>query len=172
MENYPEVLATKRAWRNAERQKDGTPEDRKALADTLRAGRQHTQPKKSLWKWLFPMVLLFIIQGNANAYTASWYGANDTIDPWKHTTTANGERFNENALTAASWKYPMGTKILVTNIKNGKSVIVRINDRGPGKHLYKKGRIVDLTKGAFMKIADLKDGVIKIKVKRILITVQ
>lgn len=97
--------------------------------------------------------------------TASWYGTTgDTTDPWKHTTTANGEHFDENALTAASWGYKFGTRVKVTNLRNGKSVIVRINDRGPGKKLYRNGRIIDLTRGSFARLAALRDGVIPIKV--------
>lgn len=104
-----------------------------------------------------------------SAQTASWYGTTgDTCDPWKHTTTANGERFNENAMTAASWKYPLGSKVKVTNLRNHKSVIVRINDRGPGKRLYRKGRVIDLTRGSFAKLAALRDGVIPIKTELLL----
>lgn len=104
------------------------------------------------------------ISKHCHADTASWYGTTgDHTDPWKHTTTANGEHFNEKALTAASWKYAIGSTVKVTNLKNNKSVIVRINDRGPGKRLVKKGRIIDLTRGSFAKIADLRDGVIPIK---------
>lgn len=100
-----------------------------------------------------------------HAYTASWYSLNDPSDPWLHVTTASGQHFNENALTAASWKYPLGSVIKVTNLINKKSVVVLINDRGPAKYLYRKGRVIDLTKEAFSKIADLKDGVIKISLE-------
>lgn len=96
--------------------------------------------------------------------TASWYAQyGDNTDPWIHTTTANGDKFNENALTAASWKYPLGSIVRVTNIRNGKSVVVKCNDHGPSKRLYAKGRTMDLTKGAFSRIADLNLGVIPIK---------
>lgn len=79
--------------------------------------------------------------------------------------TASGERFNENALTAAMWGVPFGTLVRVTNLANGKSVVVRITDRGPSKRLVKIGRIIDLSKMAFKRIASLKDGVIKVKVE-------
>lgn len=106
----------------------------------------------------------FIAKHCHGAETASWYGiTGDHCDSWKHTTTANGEHFNEYALTAASWKYPLGSFVKVTNTRNHKYVIVRINDRGPGKHLYRKGRIIDLTRGSFARIASLRDGVIPIK---------
>jgi rare lipoprotein A len=58
--------------------------------------------------------------------------------------TANGERFNPNGLTAAHRTLPFGTKVRVTNSKSGRSVVVRINDRGPFIH----GRIIDLAMGA------------------------
>jgi rare lipoprotein A len=98
--------------------------------------------------------------------TASWYGiTEDHCDPWKHTVTASGEKFNENGLTAASWKFPINSHVRVTNLRNHKTVIVRINDRGPSKYLYRKGRVLDLTRGAFERIAPLSDGVIPIKME-------
>jgi rare lipoprotein A len=74
--------------------------------------------------------------------------------------TANGERFNPHGLTAAHRTLPFGTRVLVTNLRNGKSVIVRINDRGPFSH----GRVIDLSLGA-AKVVDLtRSGVAKVKV--------
>src|SRR4051794_14536630 len=70
---------------------------------------------------------------------ASWYG------PGFHgKKTANGERFNTHDLTAAHKTLPFGTKVRVTNEQTGKSVVVRINDRGP----YAHGRVIDLSKAA------------------------
>ncbi len=70
---------------------------------------------------------------------ASWYG------PGFHgRQTASGERFNQNALTAAHRSLPFGTRVRVTNARNGRSVVVRINDRGP--HI--RGRIIDLSRKA------------------------
>ena len=70
---------------------------------------------------------------------ASWYG------PGFHgRLTANGERFNTNAYPAAHKTLPFGTKVKVTNKKTGKSVVVRINDRGPFVH----GRVIDLSKAS------------------------
>ena len=120
-------------------------------------------------------LLLFLLGGCAQAqtlplpsrpYSASWYGVTgDTCDPWKHTRTASGEVFNENAMTGASWGFKFGTLLKVTNLGNGKSCIIKINDRGPGRRLYRKGRVLDLTRGSFQKIAKLSDGVIKIKIE-------
>jgi rare lipoprotein A len=70
--------------------------------------------------------------------------------------TANGENFDPNALTAASKTLPFNTRVRVTNPANGKSVVVRINDRGP----YVSGRCLDLTKAAFAAIASLGAGVL------------
>ena len=87
---------------------------------------------------------------------ASWYG------PGFHgRTTANGERYNQNALTAAHRSLPFGTKIKVTNMKNGRSVIVRINDRGP----YIGGRIVDLSAAAAQVIGMKSSGVAPVKLQ-------
>ena len=71
--------------------------------------------------------------------TASWYG------PGFHgRQTANGERYDMHGLTAAHRSLPFGTKVRVTNRTNGKSVVVRINDRGP----YVGERVIDLSRGA------------------------
>jgi rare lipoprotein A len=67
---------------------------------------------------------------------ASWYAL--------HSKTASGERMNPSTLTAAHRSLRFGTKVMVTNKRNGKSVIVRINDRGP----FIRGRVLDLSKAA------------------------
>lgn len=72
--------------------------------------------------------------------------------------TASGEKFNMFNLTAAHKTLPFGTRIRVTNIKNGKSVCVTINDRGP----FIKGRIIDLSFGAAKKLDMVKTGTAKI----------
>lgn len=75
--------------------------------------------------------------------------------------TASGELYDKSKKTAAHKKLPFGTKVKVTNKKNSKSVIVKINDRGP----FVKGRIIDLSSSAFSSIANLKTGVIKVKIE-------
>src|SRR5262249_53249469 len=75
------------------------------------------------------------------------------------TTTASGEPFDPNAMTAANKTWTFGTIVRVTNLANGKSVDVRINDRGP----YVSGRCIDLARGAFLKIASISSGVINAK---------
>ena len=89
--------------------------------------------------------------GMASYYGGSWHGKK----------TANGEIFNENSLTAAHKTLPFGTKVKVTNLDNGKSVVVRINNRGP----YSKGRVIDLSKAAFSKIASISKGVTRVKLE-------
>jgi rare lipoprotein A len=101
--------------------------------------------------------------------TASWYSYESCIkEGTSGRITASGEKFNHNELTAAMWDVPFGTRFKVTNIKNGKSVIVRITDRGPAKRLVKKGRLIDLSKASFAQIAKLSDGVIPVKIEKIL----
>ena len=81
---------------------------------------------------------------------ASWYGYDGS-----GSQTASGERYNPEALTAAHRSLPLGTKIRVTNTRNGRSVVVRINDRGP----YIRGRIIDLSAGAARLLGMIGSGV-------------
>lgn len=92
--------------------------------------------------------------GSASAQTgrASWYSLTSM--------TANGERCNPGAMTAAHPSLPFGTKVKVENLKNGKSVVVRINDRGP----FVGGRIIDLTKAAAGKLGFVSSGTAKVRV--------
>ena len=75
--------------------------------------------------------------------------------------TASGEKFNNNAMTAAHKSLPFGSKVQVTNVRNGKSVVVRINDRGP----YVRGRIIDLSKAAARKIGIGRTGTARVKLE-------
>lgn len=89
---------------------------------------------------------------------ASWYG------PKFHGKyTANGEVYDQMALTAAHKYLSFGTLLKITNPKNGKSVIVRINDRGP----YIEGRELDLSKGAAIELGMLEKGVARVKVQEV-----
>ncbi len=81
---------------------------------------------------------------------ASWYGG-----ALRGHLTANGERFNPSALTAAHRTLPFGTCLHVENLENGRSVDVRVNDRGP----YVNGRIVDVSEAAAKRLDMLHEGV-------------
>jgi rare lipoprotein A len=87
---------------------------------------------------------------------ASYYGARHHGNK-----TASGERFDQNALTAAHRSLPFGSRVLVTNLRNDKSVVVRINDRGP----YSKGRLIDLSHKAAAQIDMLRAGVVPVRVE-------
>ena len=75
--------------------------------------------------------------------------------------TASGERFNQLSNTAAHKTLPFGTKVRVTNIESGSTVVVKINDRGP----FVAGRIIDLSRSAFAEIADTDEGVIDVRIQ-------
>jgi rare lipoprotein A len=94
----------------------------------------------------FAVALSFSAPAFAGCGTASWYALTSK--------TASGERMNPAKLTAAHKTLPFGTKLKVTNPKNGKSVVVRINDRGP----FIKGRVLDLSKAAAQKIGIISRG--------------
>ena len=78
--------------------------------------------------------------------------------------TASGEVFKEKELTCAFMEAPFNSILKVTNLESGKSVIVKVNDRGGFK---KYGRAIDLSSGAFAKIAPLEKGLIKVRIERI-----
>jgi rare lipoprotein A len=83
---------------------------------------------------------------------ASWYKMGHT--------TASGERMNARALAAAHRSLPFGTKVRVENLGNGRSVVVRINDRGP----FAGGRVIDVTQGAAERLGMIRSGVARVKV--------
>jgi rare lipoprotein A len=87
---------------------------------------------------------------------ASWYGA-------KHQgkRTASGEIFDQNKFTAAHRTLPWGSILMVTNLDNGKSVEVRINDRGP----FTKGRVIDLSRAAARALGMVKSGVSPVRIE-------
>ena len=94
----------------------------------------------------------------ADLVTASYYGHRDGFAGRK---TASGEIFNPKKLTAAHPTYPFGTILKVTNPENGRSVQVRVNDRGP----VSKGRGIDLSAAAAKEIGMMKDGVARVRVE-------
>ena len=92
---------------------------------------------------------------------ASWYGKGDGYHGKK---TASGERFDRDKLTAAHFSLPFGTMVKVTNKKNGKQVVVKINDRFPIETL-EKGRIIDVSYKAAQKLQMVRDGVVPVKLE-------
>jgi rare lipoprotein A len=103
--------------------------------------------KLFLFAGIFVMsISLMLMQAEAKTVVASWYDCAKPGECSKHKITANGEKFNPNSLTAAHKSLKFGTKVKV--IHKGRSVIVRINDRGP----FVKGRTLDLSRAAARKI--------------------
>lgn len=92
------------------------------------------------------MIIASAGTASAQCGRASWYALTSK--------TASGERMNPSAMTAAHRSLPFGTKLRVTNQKNGKSVVVRVNDRGP----FAKGRVLDLSKAAAQRIDFISSG--------------
>jgi rare lipoprotein A len=88
---------------------------------------------------------------SAQCGSASWYAMTSK--------TASGERANPNTLTAAHRTLPFGSKVKVENLKNGKSVVVRINDRGP----FTGGRVIDVTRAAANSLGFVRAGTAKVR---------
>lgn len=97
-----------------------------------------------------------VSRGHTESGVASYYG-----NEFQSRKTANGERFDQQKLTAAHRTMPFGTRVKVTNTRNGRTVVVRINDRGP----FAKGRIIDLSSSAFRSIASLNAGVVPVRIE-------
>jgi len=93
---------------------------------------------------------------------ASWYSR---TSPGVKQTTANNEIFDDTDMTCAIWGPRFNRKIRVTNIENDKSIIVRVNDRGPSEKHVLSGRIIDLTKTAFDALGALNDGLIDVEIE-------
>jgi len=87
---------------------------------------------------------------------ASWYGV-----PYHGRTTASGETFDMNDLTAAHPSLPFGSRVRVTNLGNGRSLVLEINDRGP----FVKQRIIDVSKRAAKELGFLRDGIARVRVE-------
>jgi rare lipoprotein A len=90
---------------------------------------------------------------------ASYYG------PGFHgEETASGETFDQESMVAAHRKLPLGTVARVTNLENGRSVVVRIIDRGPYGRNYRKGTIIDVSKGAARRLRFIEDGLVRVRI--------
>ncbi|MBF8159681.1 septal ring lytic transglycosylase RlpA family protein [Pseudomonas mendocina] len=94
--------------------------------------------------------------GSSETGKASYYG-----DRHHGRKTASGERFDQQALTAAHRSLPFGSRVKVTNLNNGRTVVVRINDRGP----FVRGRIIDVSRRAAQQLDMLRAGVVPVRVE-------
>lgn len=90
-------------------------------------------------------------RGTASFYAQKYHGRK----------TASGEVFDQQALTASHRTLEFGSKVRVTNLDNGRSVVVRVNDRGP----FVRGRVIDLSRAAFAEIADLHLGLVPVAIE-------
>lgn len=95
--------------------------------------------------------ILLTLEGIASYYADEFHGK----------VTSNGETFNMNDLTAAHRTFPFGTKVRVTNLENKKTVVVRVNDRGP----FREGRIIDLSYGAAKELDLIQGGTARVKLE-------
>ncbi|HKS13733.1 MAG TPA: septal ring lytic transglycosylase RlpA family protein [Pseudomonas sp.] len=119
-----------------------------------------------IWRHLSALALFTVLAGCAShdtdpdgydkTGTASYYGS-------RHhgKRTASGERFNQHGLTAAHRSLPFGSRVRVTNLANQRSVVVRINDRGP----HSRGRLIDLSRAAAQKIGMIRSGTARVRVQ-------
>lgn len=98
----------------------------------------------------------YTIEGSTQVGLASWYGLEE-----HNNYAASGERFSKHDYTAAHKTLPMGTVVRVTNLENGRDVIVKINDRGP----FIGDRIIDLSHAPAQSIDMVQKGVVKVKVE-------
>ncbi len=110
------------------------------------------QPYRVAGTWYYPAEDF----GYTETGIASWYG------PGFHgRRTANGERFDQNALTAAHRTLPMPSAVRVTNLENGRAIVLRVNDRGP----FARGRIIDVSRAAADKLGFRGNGTAKVRVE-------
>ena len=127
--------------------------------------------------YLHIVILLFFIHSKSNIYAQNSKNKKEEKSEWKQEgmaciyskglnggKTASGGRLDMDALTAAHLKLPFGTKVKVTNVKNGKSVVVKITDRGP----YSKKFIIDLTLAAAKKLGfSYSEGITKVRITKV-----
>lgn len=114
-----------------------------------------------LLRIIFVAFLLAVLSSCSSKVTTQTGKASYYAKSFNGKKTASGEKFRSSKRTAAHRTIPFGTKVKVTNLKNGKSVKVRINDRGP----HVSGRIIDLSKKAAKKIDMVDQGVANVKIE-------
>jgi rare lipoprotein A len=91
---------------------------------------------------------------------ASYYGPG-----FNGEETASGEIFHQNELVAAHRTLPLGSVVQVTNLENGRSVTLRVIDRGPYGRNHRKGCIIDVSKGAARRLKFIKDGIVRVRIR-------
>jgi rare lipoprotein A len=121
---------------------------------------------QTMWRLFSACALLTLLAGCAGhdidprgyneTGSASYYGARH-----QGKRTASGERFDQNSMTAAHRNLPFGTRLLITNLGNAKSVEVRVNDRGP----HTRGRLIDVSRKAAEQLGMLGSGVAQVRVQ-------
>jgi rare lipoprotein A len=136
------------------------------------ASKTHTVPRRSVSKALAVSMALSLAGlgmdqafGGTTKGVASWYG-----EEHRGKLMANGKRFNPDKFTAASWFYPLGSKVRVTVAAPSKlrrSVVVTITDRGPAKEYVRDGRIIDLSHAPFKKLAPPHLGLVAVAVQQV-----
>ena len=142
---------------------DGLP-----VKEAIRLGRVKNSPYTVKGKKYYPMTVAKA-QRYQQTGIASWYG-NETLNQKDGHMTANGEAFNPNALSAAHKHLPLPTNVKVTNLQNGRSVIVRVNDRGPfpSDHNPASGRrIIDVSYAAAKQLGFHSKGTARVKVETV-----
>jgi rare lipoprotein A len=111
---------------------------------------------KSVPFFIYLLLLSFAVSAASGEGTASYYA-----DSLQGNPTASGEPYDKDALTAAHRSLPFGTRVKVTNLGNGKSVVVRINDRGP----HVESRIIDVSGAAASKLGMISSGTAEVKLE-------
>lgn len=101
------------------------------------------------------------------ADSASYYTITSCLKEGTSGIMACGERLNDDSYICASWDYPFGTRLLVTNLANGKKVVVVVKDRGPAKRLYKQGRKIDLSYKAMCELDGIRKGIIQVQIEKV-----
>ena len=142
---------------------DGLP-----VKEAIRQGRVKNSPYRVKGKKYYPMTVAKA-QRYKETGVASWYG-DETLRQKDGHMTANGEAFNPNALSAAHKHLPLPTNVKVTNLQNGRSVVVRVNDRGPfpSDHNPTSGRrIIDVSYAAAKQLGFHDKGTARVKVETV-----
>lgn len=113
------------------------------------------------------LLVTLALSGCSSTHSGSWQGFTESGqasfygDKHQNKKTASGERYNHKLKTAAHKEIPFGSVVKVTNLKNGKTVVVKVNDRGP----FVRGRIIDLSKSAFSSIGNTSAGLLDVKIE-------